>query len=65
MIDSIAKLPKNQNIAKETRWFLLIKKKAGTNEPIIKSKDKKVVKGAKRESDKAKLWSMFNREGCG
>jgi hypothetical protein len=34
-------------------------------DPMMKSKDKKVVKGEKREWEMEKSWSTFNREGWG
>ena len=54
MLDSITRFPKNQKIAKETRRFFLIKKMARVNKPIIMERDKKVVKGEKREWERAK-----------
>jgi hypothetical protein len=65
MLDSITILPKNHRIAKETRRFLFIKKMARPIDPMMKSKDKKVVKGEKREWEMEKSWSTFNREGWG
>ena len=65
MLDSIIRLPKNQRRAKEIKRFLLIKKMVRVSKPIIKIKDKKVVKGEKREEEIGKSWSRFNREGWG
>ena len=65
MEDSITRLPKNHNMQNDKRRCFLAVTTANPISAAMVIMEKMVVMGSIIESESAKSWSIFSREGCG